>query len=29
MVTLLQALGLERITPKYVYYNVCLNEQML
>jgi len=21
--------GLERITPKYIYFNVCYNEQML
>jgi len=29
MFTLLQAVGLERITPKYIYYNVCYNEEML
>jgi len=29
MVTLLQAVGLERISPQYTYFNVCLNEQML
>ena len=29
MVTLLQAVGLERIAPKYIYFNVCYNEQML
>jgi hypothetical protein len=29
MVTLLFTVGLERITPKYGYFNVCYNEQML
>jgi len=29
MVTLLQAVGLERITPKYIYFNECQNEEML
>jgi len=29
MVTLLPAVGLEWITPKYIYFNVCQNEQML
>ena len=28
MVTLLQAVGLETITPKYIYFNVCYNEQV-
>jgi uncharacterized protein with von Willebrand factor type A (vWA) domain len=27
MVTLLQAVGLEWITPKYICFNVCYNEQ--
>jgi len=29
MVTLHLAVGLQRITPKYIYFNVCYNEQML
>jgi len=27
MVTLLSAVGMERITPKHIYFNVCYNEQ--
>ena len=29
MVTVLWAVVLERITPKYMYFNVCWNQQML
>ena len=29
MVTLLQAVGLEWITTKYTYFNICYNEKML
>ena len=29
MVTFLYAVGLERITPKYVCFNVCQNEEKL
>jgi hypothetical protein len=28
MVTLLQAVGLEQITPQYIYFDICWNEQM-
>jgi hypothetical protein len=29
MVTVLWAVSVERITAKYIYFNVCYNEQML